>query len=656
MPHINKKIKFVITFLIFVFTFFIIQSARAAYLTGSQGLWELGVDSIYHDNHNVGIGISSPAARLQINPTASNEGLRIIASDFSPFVIRNSADSEDLFRIDESGNIYSMGAIGASDYWQLNGSNLFASSTSWNVGIGTTNPSEKLHVSSGNIIFDNGYNLRSKTSTGTVSNVFGTTANQLLFGSGNWDSIRFDVGGAAGRMYINSSGNVGIGNTSPGHKLDIKGTTNVGISVSSSDNADNPYIQLAGDSGIATEGMKIYYNDSQPNTFFDSMFNNDNYGFRFRTKVSGTPVDALTIIGSGNIGIGSTNPASKLTVTGAINSNSTVNGVSLCIDGNCIVDWSDLYYSDDTRWSLWGNSISVGDFLGTGNDMPLIFKTNNVDRGRFTNDGNFVIGSSVTGTRLHVETTQAPVAFFKSTINGGNFSGYIGNGETFSGEEFGLYYAINDIRLATYNVTNGVSIYGGSGTADTGIAINSVANVGIGTTTPTAKLHVAGNANITSSLTMGGDIIMSGNNISGLNKITVNTIDPLYNIKGVNYSTFAAAIVGGVKEEYIGTIKVLDKKLDGTYEKIINFDTVFEGSDLWVWYKTVDFSSKNVQVLITPINDFAQAYYKIDGNKLVFKTDKPIELSYRLIGRRIDWRKWPTRAIDQEEKAGFYLD
>ncbi len=200
--------------------------------------------------------------------------------------------------------------------------------------------------------------------------------------------------------------------------------------------------------------------------------------------------------------------------------------------------------------------------------------------------------------------------------------------------------------------------YDGSNWVSNGNLFNNGTNVGIGTTSPGAKLHVVGNAIISSSLTMGGDVNMGGNNITNLNKLTVNTIDPLYNIQGVNYSTFASSIVGGVKEEYVGTIKVTRAVSEGgeEYEAVVNFDTITKGSDLWVWRQVVDFSPENVQVNITPYGGFASAYYQIKGNKLIFRSDRPAELSYRLVGKRLDWRQWPTKALDQQEEAGFQID
>jgi hypothetical protein len=115
-------------------------------------------------------------------------------------------------------------------------------------------------------------------------------------------------------------------------------------------------------------------------------------------------------------------------------------------------------------------------------------------------------------------------------------------------------------------------------------------------------------------------------------------------------------MVGGVKEEYVGFAKIDQMLKTGEYEKIIDFNQVAEGSDLWVWHKTIDFSPNNVQVIITPIAQFANTYYFIEDDKLVLRADKEVEVSYRLTGNRHDWKEWPTRALDQTEKAGFIID
>jgi hypothetical protein len=94
-----------------------------------------------------------------------------------------------------------------------------------NVGIGTTNPIKKMHVS-------NGVNQEVKFRLGE-NNVtdFTTSSNGSL-------TINSDVGGSDGKMYLNvrdlthitlsGNGQVGIGTTSPTYKLAVKGTIGCG--------------------------------------------------------------------------------------------------------------------------------------------------------------------------------------------------------------------------------------------------------------------------------------------------------------------------------------------------------------------------------------------------------------------------------------------
>ena len=92
---------------------------------------------------------------------------------------------------------------------------------------------------------------------------------------------------------------------------------------------------------------------------------------------------------------------------------------------------------------------------------------------------------------------------------------------------------------------------------------------------------------------------------------------------------------------------------------------VEEGSDLWVWRKTVDFSDENVEVLATPKKYPVPIAYEIEDDKIVFRSTvipnslllipDSITFSYRLVGKRFDWRNWPTLAENQNEPANLEI-
>ena len=105
-----------------------------------------------------------------------------------------------------------------------------------------------------------------------------------------------------------------------------------------------------------------------------------------------------------------------------------------------------------------------------------------------------------------------------------------------------------------------------------------------------------------------------------------------------------------MKEEYVGKASIRRYNSEAReYEYVVDFDLETEGSDLWVWRQVVDYSDSSVQVIVTPSGKFAAVYYLVRGNQLVLRSDREVEVSYRLIANRYDWREWPTKAKDQSQ-------
>ena len=111
----------------------------------------------------------------------------------------------------------------------------------------------------------------------------------------------------------------------------------------------------------------------------------------------------------------------------------------------------------------------------------------------------------------------------------------------------------------------------------------------------------------------------------------------------------------GVKEETTGTVNV-SKYIPGVgYRYVIDFNNQSTGSDLWLWFKAIEFSKENVEAVATPYGQMASIYYTVSGNTLTFRGDKPAEFSFRLTGKRHDWREWPTKSKDQNETPSFTI-
>jgi hypothetical protein len=78
---------------------------------GNEGVYVTSVG-------NVGVGVTNPGARLQVSTPAGSEGLRIVsASDWSPLNIRNSANTADIFRVDQNGSL----AVGSIPFARITG-------------------------------------------------------------------------------------------------------------------------------------------------------------------------------------------------------------------------------------------------------------------------------------------------------------------------------------------------------------------------------------------------------------------------------------------------------------------------------------------------------------------------------------------------------
>jgi len=337
----------------------------------------------------------------------------------------------------------------------------------------------------------------------------------------------------------------------------------------------------------------------------------------------------------------------------------------------------DVRFGYDSAYNLWV-AVPAGAYTG----LEIIDITNGYTQVNQDWSKNFTIvnQTSLTGTVQTTQTVYRPLKYNENaasattlqttrtiwgqSFNGsanvsgaitgattGTFSGNltvagnVGIGLTNPGAKLDLSGGVNYLKTAGVQST----ILGSSGNvmvmADNSGNLYSVTPSTFFSTSTAAFLPLAGG-------TMSGSIAMGANNITGIgtltaSKITASTFDPLYTINGINYSTYAPAVAGGVREEYIGKIKI-DKAInDGVYEAVLDFDNLKTGSDLWLWRKVVDFNKDNVDIAITPYGDFARVYYLIENNHLIFRSDSKIEISYRLIGRRFDWRDWGTLSEDQ---------
>jgi hypothetical protein len=222
------------------------MALRSAAADSGDGDWTINGTTVYHEVGRVGIGLNSPASKLDVNGTAEMLGFKLTTSPTAGYVLTSDAAGV--------GTWQAAGAGGDSD-WTIVGDNMYAA-VSGSLGIGTSTPDSKLHLVSNaveDVIFESTENSASvefiaKTSggvndylklykggpsaTGTAAGIpiaglarvmSGVSSDGLMLQVASADPMYF-VTNAVEQMRISSDGDVGIGTITPGSKLDVDGT------------------------------------------------------------------------------------------------------------------------------------------------------------------------------------------------------------------------------------------------------------------------------------------------------------------------------------------------------------------------------------------------------------------------------------------------
>lgn len=194
-----------------IFLILVLVICTSSYLSAQ---W-LTAGAVTSTTNAVGIGTTTPTlGKLQITGTAD-----LLSLNSDGGVAQFNAYSNSDFRIIQRSN-----AI--LTFWTNTAERLRVDQIG-NVGIGTTSPMGKLHVSAGNIVVDTVNWYCSRNSSGLVAPIMGINKNTVyvgdLFGNLN-NSLVFRANGS-NQMVLSSAGNVSIGTNDPmGYKLAVNGT------------------------------------------------------------------------------------------------------------------------------------------------------------------------------------------------------------------------------------------------------------------------------------------------------------------------------------------------------------------------------------------------------------------------------------------------
>jgi len=254
---------------------------------------------------NVGIGTSSP-----------NSAADLHVADTSDARIWLEATSGDTMELYAGTNVSLFNRSNNALTFGTNNAERMRIDSSGRVGIGITSPTEKFTVvnSSSGIVGRFTNNTNQTLDLGVISG--SGTAGGVYYNSANAGYHAFQVGGTE-YMRIDSSGNVGIGTTSPSDRLVVqKDSSNI-----------EPILVIKNDNTTDDNGVSIDFAGK------DTGSNNITYG-RIATKYtnhatekshmifshrndSGAFDEWMRVTHDGNVGIGTASPDNPLEVVGA---------------------------------------------------------------------------------------------------------------------------------------------------------------------------------------------------------------------------------------------------------------------------------------------------------------------------------------------------
>ena len=415
------------------------SSAHLSFWTAAAGTTTTSSErmTILNDG-NVGIGISGPAVKLDVNGvvrisnsgTANQQGTQLTWNDpnlgtqgfgMSGFLNhRGLGGGGFVFSTTNDNTTF-------NEFMRINGNG--------NVGIGTNAPTSKLEVVN-NATFNPGLNdLGAIKVSGSYGGgiVFAEGANRAAISAPYGSRLTFSTGGTvnggAEKMTIVENGNVGIGTDNPLAQLQVAGSGLFG-----------------GGEMVNVQGSQILWNNNTlAGTPTQGMMHFLNHragavgGFTFSTTNNGTTFNEFMRIRSdGNVGIGTNNPVEKLHVDG----NARIEGIVRLTNGGTFPDAQGTQFAYNNT-QLDGEARGKSTFLNHRGDINafnyggFIFATASsgvaakkvleIDRdGNITQSatGYFKVATGTTDERPPAAFRSAGMIRFNTTLN--KFEGFDG--------------------------------------------------------------------------------------------------------------------------------------------------------------------------------------------------------------------------------------
>jgi len=445
-----------------------------------------GASQLVVNGGNVGIGTTAPSSQLQVvaaTATTTGQIIQGAASQSNDLTDWENNTGTVLSYIDSSGVFHGNGAgltnISGSSQWTTSGSNIYNSNPG-NVGIGTTTPNAPLDVNGaiyvkGQLAIWEDTNANTAVGATSLGNAGPTGNNNTAVGQaalgGNTGSSNVAVGADTLLAMSGGTGNIAIGyatmdsngsgsfNTAIGYLAgeggNINGFGNIMIG-----NQIGQGATLSGSNNILIGTNNSVLTPLPTTNNFLNMGN-----LIFATGMTGSLASP-----AGNVGIGTAAPGAKLDVNGALRLDGATSGY--------LAFQAPANVGTPVTWTLPNGDGVGGQILSTNGAGTLSWI--NPSGGSVTSVTATAPLTSSGGAAPNIAITQA------GTAQGGYLSSTDWN--TFSGKVSRTGDSMTGPLTNNSNSGSTALVIAQSGTGYA--ATFTGGNVGIGTTTPSALLHV----------------------------------------------------------------------------------------------------------------------------------------------------------------------
>jgi len=425
----------------------------------------------------------------------------------------------------------------------------FWDASAGSLGIGTTSPT--FYEGSGVEIERAGTATLRLQNTSTSKSAEIKIDSDLILETINTGSVVKINTGATERMRIDSSGQVGIGTSSPAAELEVVGTGDVNGAVLIVDDAGSLGVEIQ-----STSPTILFNEDDTTDQNYQIRLSSGTLNFQTQNDARNAAATKMTLDASGNVGIGTSSPGDKLHISGS-------GLVTLKVES-----------TDDSNAQIHLRNVGSTDQFITAQNGELLFEQGSNEAMRIDASGRVGIGTS---TPLEFNTSGSANARLLTVYNSGTNSGTRGeiqvgsaattDGQFVGGIVFGSGASTTTANgiSAIYGVTDGDNTTLGQGelhffTAASGsnterMRIDSSGNVGIGTSSPKTTLNVsANNSGQGAILTIeNADTSITTNDVIGQIDFYSNDASPNGSGAKVNIKAIATSSVGTATALTFGT-------------------------------------------------------------------------------------------------------